>query len=165
MIKLSCEVCLKEFYVRPYRVKKGAKYCSRKCASGTQFKKGNVSWNNGIKTGIIPKTAFKKGEHFSKATEFKKGSIPFNWKGENVGYFALHNWVHRYKGKAKICSNCGSDKNVQWANKSLEYKRDLSDWMELCYKCHRKYDRENGWGNATRKYGFISKKSGCKIQK
>ena len=36
------------------------------------FKKGMIPWNKGKKTGLIPKTAFKKGEHFSQSTEFKK---------------------------------------------------------------------------------------------
>ena len=30
-------------------------------------------WNKGKKTGLVPKTAFKKGEHPSPKTEFKKG--------------------------------------------------------------------------------------------
>jgi hypothetical protein len=155
---INCLNCGIEFYVPLYRIEAGAKYCSRVCSISTCFKKGVLPWNTGIKTGKIPKTAFKKGEHFSQNTEFKKGHTPCNWKGENVGYFSLHNWVGRHKGKAKICSCCGSVKNVQWANKSLEYKRDLEDWIELCYKCHRKYDRENGWGKATKKYKYLSRK-------
>jgi len=35
------------------------------------FKKGHSPWNKGLKTGMIPKTAFKKGHH--PRTEFKKG--------------------------------------------------------------------------------------------
>ena len=35
--------------------------------------KGQKAWNKGIKTGLVPRTAFKKGEHRSPATEFKKG--------------------------------------------------------------------------------------------
>lgn len=126
----------------------------------TEFKKGLTPWNNNTKgTGIMKsnKTSFKKGDRISPSTEFKKGDIPFNWKGENVGYFSLHAWVSRHKGKAKVCHACGSTDNVQWANKSLEYKRDLEDWIELCCKCHRKYDRENGWGNAIRKYPELQK--------
>jgi len=36
-------------------------------------RKGHIPWNKGIHTGIIPKTAFKKGHHASPETEFKKG--------------------------------------------------------------------------------------------
>src|ERR1035437_3180757 len=35
--------------------------------------KGQIAWNKGLKTGIIPRSAFKKGEHPSSKTEFKKG--------------------------------------------------------------------------------------------
>jgi hypothetical protein len=107
----------------------------------TEFKEGTIPWNKDTKGVMKP-----------NKTSFKKGIIPSNWKGENVGYYSLHSWVNRHKGRAKICEFCGSKKNVQWANKSLEYKRDLNDWIELCCKCHRKYDLNNGWGNATKKY-------------
>jgi len=29
---------------------------------------------------------------------------------------------------------------IQWANKDHKYKRDISDWMRLCAKCHTHYD-------------------------
>lgn len=70
---LNCRSCTKEFRIKPYR-KAQAKYCSRRCQFKGQV--GIPTWNKGLKTGIIPKTAFRKGEHFSKATEFKKGQIP-----------------------------------------------------------------------------------------
>jgi len=38
----------------------------------SEHMKIHPAWNKGKKTGIIPKTAFKKGEHFSPSTEFKK---------------------------------------------------------------------------------------------
>jgi len=94
-----------------------------------------------------------KGLH--PVNEFKKGHIPANkgkrqpnfsglnhpnWKGDEVGYHALHAWVNRHKGKATICAECNSVKNVMWANKSHKYKRDLSDFIPLCAKCHRNYD-------------------------
>lgn len=41
--------------------------------------KGNIPWNKG-KKGLqkAPPTAFKKGQHFSRRTEFKKGLTPWN---------------------------------------------------------------------------------------
>lgn len=62
------------------------------------------------------------------------------WKGDGVGYFGLHTWVYRSLGKAKECVDCGSSVCVHWANVSKQYKRDLSDWKELCSVCHRKFD-------------------------
>ena len=35
-----------------------------------------IPWNKGIKTGIVPKTAFKKGHKFGN--RFKKGHKPWN---------------------------------------------------------------------------------------
>jgi len=85
-----------------------------------------------------------KHQHLSPATEFKKGENVGeknqNWKGSNVGYDALHDWVRRWKGKASICVVCGSKKNVHWANKSHDYKRELDDFVELCAPCHKIYD-------------------------
>jgi len=82
----QCEACGKEFYIRPYRISE-AKYCNRKCASATLF--GNKpTWNKGIKTGLIPKTAFKKGVHLSQKTEFKKGNKPWHTGKKN----AIRTW-------------------------------------------------------------------------
>ena len=47
------------------------------------FTKGQTPWNKGKKTGIVPKTAFKKGQRASPETEFKKGHTTWN-KGTNI---------------------------------------------------------------------------------
>lgn len=52
------------------------KYCSRKCSDA--HKKGKPTWNKGVKTGIVPKTAFKKGEFRHPETAFKKGQKAWN---------------------------------------------------------------------------------------
>ena len=86
---------------------------------GARFKRGMTPWNKGVKTGIVPP----------------------NFKGENVGYDALHDWVNRHKGKATCCVFCGVGGRIEWANKSHQYHRDLDDWISLCVKCHRNYDK------------------------
>ena len=70
------------------------------------------------------------------------GSENPNWKGDDVGYQSLHDWVERSLGKTKLCENCKRTdrKKYEWANKSGEYERDLKDWIRLCTSCHRKYD-------------------------
>lgn len=62
----------------------------------------------------------------------------------------LHIWVHAHKTPIR-CEHCGEisiklqnpkkRNNIQWANKSHEYKESLNDWLALCFKCHKKYDR------------------------
>lgn len=76
--------------------------------------------------------------------DFKKGTIPWNWKGGAVGNVALHSWVKRQLGRPMVCEHCGyvatSVFKIHWANKSHEYKRSIDDWIRLCVSCHKKYD-------------------------
>lgn len=65
-----------------------------------------------------------------------------SWKGDGVGYFGVHNWVHKHKGKAKKCIKCGFVGKCQWANVSKQYKRNVNDYISLCPKCHWHYDRD-----------------------
>jgi len=66
------------------------------------------------------------------------------WKGDNVGYRALHRWVEGQLGKPDGCEECGrtglTARKIHWANMSHQYKRDISDWKRLCVKCHKQYD-------------------------
>jgi len=71
-----------------------------------------------------------------KSKEFDKN---YNWKGDNVGYSALHKWVYKVLGKAIRCSNCRKN-SAEWANVSGEYKRNKNDWEQLCRKCHMEKD-------------------------
>lgn len=64
-----------------------------------------------------------------------------NWKGDQVGYMALHDWVRKYKVKSSTCDNCGSNQYLEWANVSRTYQRNINDWKTLCAKCHRLADR------------------------
>ena len=89
----------------------------------------------------------------------KKDEDSPNWKGDLVGKTALHNWVERKLGKPRICEHCKTknSKKYEWANKSRLYKRELSDWMRLCTKCHSIYDyheRHKKWAEAVRKRGW-----------
>jgi hypothetical protein len=117
----TCLLCKNIFIVSPYR-KDSAKYCSRICRAKAI----------GIKN---------------------RGINNVNWKGTNVGYQALHTWVKRNLGKASVCVFCAtlSAKKYEWANVSHEYKRELTDWMSLCTKCHNAYDDIINRGWATRR--------------
>jgi hypothetical protein len=58
------------------------------------------------------------------------------WKGDEVGYTALHNWIKSRKLMPKFCECCRQSKPYDLANISGEYKRDLDDWEWLCRRCH-----------------------------
>ena len=101
---------------------------------------------------------FKKGEHKSINTEFKKGTIENEkhpgWKGDKVGYHGIHKWLTRKLGQPKKCDECGekdSTKRFEWANISGLYKRDFSDWKRLCKKCHNNFDNITVRGWETRR--------------
>lgn len=87
---------------------------------------------------------YGKDNYFSKV-KFK-GDNHGMWKGDKVGYHALHTWLKRELGTPMVCEFCKIEKEngrqIHWANKSKEYKRDLTDWLRLCAKCHWHYDRD-----------------------
>jgi hypothetical protein len=79
------------------------------------------------------------------------------WKGEKVGYHALHAFLSRRYGKPKECAACGVagvSKNgrwtIEWANTTGVYNRQLKNWKKLCVSCHRKEDnvprKRNAYG-------------------
>lgn len=63
-----------------------------------------------------------------------------SWKGQDVGYAALHEWVIKYKPNDGKCSACGEQKKLDAANISQQYVRDVNDWEYLCRSCHMKKD-------------------------
>lgn len=89
-------------------------------------RKGVEPWNKG-KTYLSPLTSDE--QHWA-------------WKGDKVGYNALHDWVRRKKGTPLKCEKCGTEKSkkFEWANISGKYKRVLTDWVRLCGSCHKKMD-------------------------
>lgn len=73
-----------------------------------------------------------------------KDSQNWNWKGDEVGYHALHEWIRNKRGKPNYCECCKTSviRRYDWANISKKYKRELSDWIRLCVPCHRKFDKK-----------------------
>lgn len=108
-----CLVCNKEFKVIPSKIRIGwGKYCSNKCRGKAQIKERN--WN---------------GENH-----------PF-WKGNDVGYYALHAWVKKHKPKPLACERCGRiNCRLECANRDGKYSRNPEDYDWLCRKCHTKQD-------------------------
>ena len=131
----NCLTCQKEFEPRVSQLNKGVgKYCSHKC---------QPVWNKGLKTGLVPKSAFKVGHKtWNKGKAFLADEKHPGWKGDEVKYSGLHRWITKKKGKASFCTfdKTHIANRFHWANISREYKRDLADWMSLCPPCHFKYD-------------------------
>jgi len=92
-------------------------------------------WNKG-KKGL--QVAWNKGIKVSQTTGDKNGI----WKGNEVGYVALHGWIRRQLGSANICSFNPDHKSkvFEYANISGAYLRDIDDFVSLCVKCHKEYD-------------------------
>ena len=100
-LKRKCKLCKKIFYIETYR-KKIAKYCSAKCKSigdyskakkgGFGAVKGNIPWNKGVKTGIVPSTAFKKGDR------------PHNYSGGHYhcGYWMVALGDDKYQRRSRF---------------------------------------------------------------
>lgn len=74
---------------------------------------------------------------------FNSGEKNPSFKGDEVGYAALHIWVRRRKPEPKLCDKCGLVPPVDLANRSGNYFRDLNDWDYLCRKCHMDSDGRN----------------------
>ena len=62
-----------------------------------------------------------------------------NWKGNKVGYVALHEWLRKKLPKLKFCENCKEKTPYDLANKGI-YNRDFNNWEWLCRKCHMTKD-------------------------
>lgn len=90
----------------------------------------------------------------------RTGALNHKWKGDNVGYLALHSWVERNLGKPSLCENCKtvSAKKYEWANVDHSYKRNLKDWIRLCTPCHREYDYNNHLSDIGSRGGSVPNK-------
>lgn len=107
------------------------------------FKKGHIPWNKGIKMPEI------------------SGERNHNWKGDNINYSGIHSWLYRCCPKNRICTICKETKKTDWALiKGEKYERVLSNFMELCKKCHNKY---NGIGELRGEHHPLSKLNSKKV--
>jgi hypothetical protein len=88
----------------------------------------------------------KVGSHIPTYT--KTGETHHQWRGDKASYAAKHMWVGKRFGKADHCEFDPSHVNTrfEWSNISGKYRRERSDWRQLCASCHRKLD----WGDRCR---------------
>lgn len=111
-----------------------------------RFKKGQkVSKETRKKMSLNRKGKKLSDYHVKRIREtIKKGYEAYKWKGDDVKYSGLHNWIRKKLGSPHYCEHCGNIelnyRQYHWANKGGKYKRKLDDWIRLCVSCHRKYD-------------------------
>lgn len=105
------------------------------------YQNGNKPWNTGLTMEderlrkAVTNSAKRRKENGSN-----RGQKHVSWIGDKVSYKPLHKWVAYHKGKASVCVQCGATKNIDWANISGEYHRDLNDFKALCRSCHTIFD-------------------------
>lgn len=86
-----------------------------------------------------------------KAMIGTKGVNTPHWKGDEIGYGAIHAWLRNTYGKANRCEGienivCKDFKTYEWAKLHLrDYKRNRSFFKMLCKSCHRTYDKTEPW--------------------
>jgi hypothetical protein len=77
----------------------------------------------------------------------KFGEQSRRWKGVKASYTAKHMWIIKHYGNAQKCEQVECDyknpKRYEWHNISGTYKRERSDYIQLCPSCHRKIDTKN----------------------
>lgn len=111
-------------------------------------RKGQPAWNKGKPAPWAIGNQHRKGMpnvYWKIHQKEKIGEKNNKWLGNKVGYYGLHRWVRFHLGKPQKCEHCGikdlKPRQYHWANKSHKYLRDLNDWIRLCAKCHKAYDR------------------------
>ncbi len=120
------------------------------------FQKGELPWNKGKETSRETRDKISQSKLGTKNHNYRRdfsletrtkmserakarlGIIAPNWKGNLAGYRALHIWINKQRGKAIHCELDKDHKSTRYhlANISKEYKRDLSDWMQMCPSCN-----------------------------
>ena len=109
MKKIKCIICNQSFFVKPYRIKEGVRYCSYKCYWKSKIGKPNVacigkprSEETKKKIGKANKgnVAWNRGKKFPQIS----GKKHHNWKGgkfiDRYGYILIHKPKHPFCNKS-----------------------------------------------------------------
>ncbi len=106
----------------------------------TAFKKGHIPWCKD------KKLTEKHKEKLRGLRPKAQGEKNHNWKGDEIGYGAIHVWLKVTFGKANKCENTecpNRSKIYDWALlKGKEYERKRENFIQLCRGCHIVYDRK-----------------------
>lgn len=110
------------------------------CANSFHKKGSHLSEEAKQKVSLAQKGKKKSEEHKKNIGLALKGKMSNQahpcWKGDKVGYNALHTWIRKNKSKPKLCEECKVKPPKDVANISGLYKRDINDFEWICRKCH-----------------------------
>ena len=162
--KRICQQCNKIFE-KPYNVSKkewenNHKFCSRKCYSDSRLIE-KICPNCKKKFKILMSYNDRIYCSYKCRGEYLKGDKHCNWKDENVTITSKHVWLINNFGSANRCENrenkifdfeC-NNKSQRFAyalKHSCEYEKNINNFYQLCYSCHKRYDLKKGWkGSST----------------
>lgn len=141
------------FYSLIYGILMYMKIPTKKCrVCKSKFENARFDDRGIYKTWKWPPERWVKAKFCSHLCryEYQKGK-PSNKKGTwtSMTYSAVHKWIRATLGPyPKKCQFCGEKgkKNgrcwsIHYANKSGKYLREVTDWLRLCTRCHRKHDK------------------------
>jgi hypothetical protein len=104
---------------------------------------------DGVKTGIFCSSLCSKKYPFSEERKSRlsisrTGAKNPMWKGDKASYYCYHEWARNHKVKSEYCELCGCkravNRNLDLANLSGMYLRDVNDYKWLCRRCHMIFD-------------------------
>ena len=114
--------------------------CQCGCGNEIVYKPHHKYYNPRFITGHN-RTRGHTGHKHTEESRKKMSEHSTKWKGDNVGYRALHQWVRKYLPSPEKCQMCNEIKRLTLANITGEYNRSFCNWLYLCYKCHNRIDR------------------------
>lgn len=138
-ISVKCRICEKEFIVLQSKINNGGgRVCSIECRM-----KSFIDGGRRVRaTPEFRQIARKNIAVLHAAVKADETQHP-RWKGDDAGYFSIHDWMTKHFGQPVGCEVCGLDdpnRKYHWANLSGAYHRSRDDFKRMCVSCHRKYD-------------------------
>lgn len=87
--------------------------------------------NTPVISGVVKSCGCLAIEKSIERNKLHSGKNSSTWIGDKIKYGGLHSWVHRHLGRPTTCEHCEKTNltkyQIDWANKSHKYLRDLTD--------------------------------------